>query len=465
MLHRKPQVDPRMHTHFLRAIQEEQLAIVSLLRFLWPLVLLFVIGVASLIYLARPLPPTKIKLATGQPNSSLEALGNKYADYFKKNGVQIEQVNTAGAFENIELIKQGKVDAAFSLGGIPVGETDSRIVSLGSVEYQPLWMFYRGAEFTGDNPTVFFQGKKFSINIPGSGTRHLTEIILSMHDIRIDGNPSMLSLSSGASVEALLSGKIDGLFLVAGIDSKTIQGVLSHPEIKVFNFSVAEAYAKRLRHLEVLSLPHGSIDLKRSVPPRNISMVATTTTILVNEKLHPAIQHLFLESARKMDDEGHSFFQRAGRFPAYIERSIPVSSVADRYYSKGPPALTGYVPFWIASFFDQIWFFVFAAFAIGYPLVKIVPNYRAVYAHFCMTDCYEELAEIDLHLVDTLPSEKLKLLVEKFDALEQRIESLWVPAGLYADQYFLRGAAEIVREKANRLLEDSFASRQLSEGQ
>jgi len=449
--HQKPHIDPRMHMHFLRALHEERVAILSLLRFQWPIVLLFLLGVATLVFVSRPLPPSHVRLAAGQPNSSLEVLATKYADYFKRNGVQVDLVTTAGAFENIELLKKGTVDAALSIGGISVGKDATKIVSLGSVEYQPFWLFYRGAEFAGSNPSVFFEGKTFSVNIPGSGTRHLTEKILSLHGMKIDGNPRLVSFSSGESVDALRSGKIDGVFLVAGLDSKTIEGLIAIPNIHIFNFSVADAYAKRLKYLEVVKLPHGSIDLKRAVPLQDSETVATTTTVLANDKLHPAIQHLFLEASNKIYQDGQDFFSRPGGFPAHIERDIPLSTVAERFYTKGPPALNGYVPYWIASLIDRIWFILFAAFAIGYPLTKIIPNYRELYAHFCMTDCYESLVEIDLQLVDTLRPDELHALLVEFHALEQRIDQLWVPASLKADFYFLRGAVDIVRGKAANL--------------
>lgn len=111
-------------------------------------------------------------------------------------------------------------------------EADAQgIVSLGSVEYQPLWLFYRGPQYDGSNPTAFLKGKTFSINIPGSGTRNLTEKILTLHGIPILDNKHLLSMSSADSVEAMLSGKIDGIFLVAGIESKTIQRLIAAPKL------------------------------------------------------------------------------------------------------------------------------------------------------------------------------------------------------------------------------------------
>ncbi len=455
MSHKKlPHVNPNTHKHFSHAVHEETVAIYSMVRFMWPAVIVLLLCLAALIYYARPLPPSVVKMATGQPYSSLAALGLQYAEHFKENGVQLELVTTAGASENLALLKQGKVDVALSLGGMSAGSDAPDILSLGSVEYQPFWLFYRGPEYEGDNPSEFFNAKTFSINIPGSGSRHMVEKILPLHGINVEKNDRLQQLSSTESVDALLSGKIDGVFLTAGIESKTIQRILSDPTVRIFDFSVADAYAKRLKFLEVITLPHGSIDLVKAVPPKDIHMVATTTTILTNKKLHPAIQQLFLSTTHKIDVGGKTFFVRPGGFPVYTAREIKLSPVAERYYTKGLPALDGYVPFWLASFFDQIWFYLFAAFAIGYPLAKVVPNQRSLYASLCIADCYEELTEIDHKLMHHLTDHELKEVLAEFDKMEKKVNQLWIPASLHAQFYELKNSVEIVRARSMRVLRD-----------
>jgi TRAP-type uncharacterized transport system substrate-binding protein len=439
--------------HVKHAIHEEWQAFLSLMRFQWPLVLLFVCGVVATLYLVRPFPPAQLRIATGQPESSLEALGKQYAGIFAKNGIELELVTTAGAFENVELLKQGKVDAAFSLGGMVLEADAPGVVSLGSVEFQPFWMFYRGPRYDGSNPTVFFKDKFFSINIPGSGTRNLTEKILALHGIPVQGNNHLLSMSSAESVDAMLSGRIDGVFLVAGIESKTIQRLMADPKIHVFSFSSAQAYAKYLNFLEPLSLPRGAFSLVTDTPAQDTQIVATTTTILTTDKLHPAIQHLFLSSTKKLDYKGQSFFTRNSGFPAHIGQGIPASSVANRYFSNGPPALESYAPFWVASFLDQIWFILLATFAIAYPLLKVFPSYRSVYAHLCMTDCFDELRKVDEQCSHANSRSELQTKLDQFDSVETRINHLWIPAGARDSYYNLKNAVEITRLKTERMKE------------
>ena len=453
MNHKKPNENPQLLVHVIHAAHEEWLAFLSLLRYQWPLVLLFVCGVAAVLVQLRPLPPTVVRLATGQPQSSLDLLGKQYAGIFEKTGIQLELVPTAGAFENLQLLKQGKVDAAFSLGGMVLEADAQGIVSLGSVEYQPLWLFYRGPQYDGSNPTAFLKGKSFSINLPGSGTHDLSQKILTLHGISIVENKNLLTLSSAQSVEAMLSGKIDGVFLLAGIESKTIQRLIADPQTHVFSFSNAEAYVKYFKFLEIQRLPRGAFSIVNDFPSKDTQLVATTTTILTTDALHPAIQHLFLSTAKKIDSQKQSFFNRPGGFPAPISRSVPLSSVANRYYTNGPPQLESHAPFWLASFLDQIWFLLLATFAIVYPLLKVLPSYRSFYAHLCMSDSFDALRKVDDESNNASSLAELQAKLAQFDLVEQRINRLWIPSAARGDYYNLKNAVEITRLKTERMKE------------
>lgn len=440
----KPDLDPRLFRHAATIVKDEWQAVLSLVRFQWLLVLAAIVGMAAVVYLTEPLPPRTIRLATGQPDSSLDLLGRKFKSNFSQHGVGIELVNTAGALENVELLRKGKVDAAFSLGGM-VQADRSKIVSLGSVEYQPLWFFYRGQTLEGANPADFFKIRTLSINIPGSGTRSMSEKILALHGIEIDGNPRVVSLSSTQSVAALRDGKIDGMFLVAGIESGTIKRLLAEPAIRVLDLNHAESYRRKMRFLEPITLPRGSLDAVQDSPPQPKQLVATTTTILTTEALHPSMQQLLLATARRIDQEGHDFFMRPGGFPARIDNDVPLSKVAERYYEKGPPLLHGYVPFWIASFFAEIGIIGFWLALIGYPLFKIVPKARIFYATICMNDLYYELRILDRKVKTACTSAEMAGLSDQLDHIEQKARQLWVPVGAHEYFYKLRLAIDVVR--------------------
>src|SRR6476620_6265881 len=75
------------------------------------------LGVAY--WLLDPAPPRHVVLATGQDQGAYAAFGRRYAQILKENGVEVRLRKTAGAAENIALLRQpgGDVDIAFVQGG------------------------------------------------------------------------------------------------------------------------------------------------------------------------------------------------------------------------------------------------------------------------------------------------------------------------------------------------------------
>ena len=447
--HHKPHINPRMTEHIVHALHDEWAALLSIWRFQWPLVLLFFIGLATLLFLSRPFPPHHVRLATGQPGSSLELLGKRYQDSLAIHGITVDLVPTAGASENVQLLKQGTVDLAFSLGGMNRGD-DPAIKSIGSVEYQPLWFFHRETEHSPDLYRIL-STKRVSVNLLGSGTYSLSEKILGLYGINIADNPQLISMSSGDSVEALLDGRIDAMFLVADIKSVSIQRLSKDPKIRVLNFDHADTYAARFKFLEPLKLPRGALDITNDIPSQPKQLVATTTTILMRSNLHPAIQYLFLSTARKSYQSGDTFFSRPGGFPDFVSREVPLSPVADRFYQQGEPILANYLPYWFAVFLDQFWFILFALFAVGYPLFKIIPNYRVIYSSLCISDCFDNLRKIDTQLGNVRDIAGIKAERIAFDATERRVYQLWVPAAAQDSYFKLRNALEILRRRLERM--------------
>ena len=85
---------------------------------------------------------------------------------------------TNGAADNLALLQDpaSGVDVALMQGGVATSPAADNIVMLASLYYEPLWVFYRGAE-TGTqlNPLL---GKRIAIGLPGSGTRAFVEPLL-----------------------------------------------------------------------------------------------------------------------------------------------------------------------------------------------------------------------------------------------------------------------------------------------
>ena len=436
-------------------MREEHLAWRIMFREEWVSLLVILLGVVLIVFVTRPLPPRQVTLAVGQPGSTTEQIGKRYQEIFAQEGVTLTLVNTAGSRESIVEANDANtsINAGFLLGGIAHKGDFPHLVSLGSVQYLPLWLFYRGAEYKGADAINYFRGKPIAIGIEGSGTEQLLTRILAMRGVKISAdNTNLRRLPHAEAREQLLDGKIEAMAIVDGFDSPTIQGLLAHPELHIFDFSYADAYVKRMPYLEVVTIPRGSLNLTKLDPPNDIHMIASTVTLLVEKTMHPAIQQLFLLAADRTSDDVEGFFGRADQFPAYIDKSIPLSEVAQRYYDKGAPWLTGLLPFWVVSYIDRMWLLVLGLFAIILPLFRLLPNYRLFRSRQLISDAYDELKVIEERMYAATSIEQLRYLQDRLDALDAELGDVWVSSDETNRFYTMKSAISLVgREIKERI--------------
>lgn len=444
-LHSK-KLPPRAPSNFRSVVVEELLAFWSFLVSNWLYVLPSLVLIVVLVYVVRPVPPKTVTIATGQLHSSADVVGHKYRAFFRKHGVDLKLVESRGNEENLALLKAGKVDAIFSQGGLPLGDNAEHLLSLGSIAYLPLWLFYHGSEVADADLNAFLAGRVTSINVPGSSTRAMILPVLEGQGINPDA-PGLIHLDTAQSVQAFKDHKIDATFLAASMESENLKILAEVPGARIYNFKLADAYVRQFPYMAALNLPAGSFKLHPAMPKSDVRLIASTLDILTTDRLHPALQLLFMEATTDFENKRVSYFSH-GRFPDYIDTRIPESDVAQRYFKKGSPFLWGRAPYWVASLFDELWFYLLAIGAVVIPLVGFFPSYRKTHAGLSIEHCYDELRRIETEIsiakaraVNPDPE-----LLEQINHLRDRVRILWVPTGNRSAYYDLRAAVNIVRE-------------------
>jgi TRAP-type uncharacterized transport system substrate-binding protein len=112
-----------------------------------------VVTVAAFIALAtwlavarlRPMLQRTVAMAT-YPEGSLNAeLVKRYRDILARDGIDLKPEPSAGAIEAIARLKDSKSETsiAFIPGGLITEQDSPQLVSLGTLFYQPLWIFSR----------------------------------------------------------------------------------------------------------------------------------------------------------------------------------------------------------------------------------------------------------------------------------------------------------------------------------
>jgi hypothetical protein len=99
------------------------------------------------------------------------------------------------------------------------------------------------------------------------------------------------------------------------------------------SFAESEALTRIFPYLVRLVLPRGAIDLARTIPPADISLVSTTNVVLVRKEIHPAIIDLLSQTILDAHG-GPGLFQKTGDFPTQTDPEYPLSQGARDFYKS-----------------------------------------------------------------------------------------------------------------------------------
>lgn len=418
----------------------------SLIKEVWPLIFLLLLALSILIWFAKPAPPDRVLIATGT-GGSYKILGEKYKAYFEKKGIHLELVETHGSKENLQHLidRKDPIQAAFVQGGMISSDNLTGVQSLGSIDYEPVWIFYRKNVFDESKHVSDRDIAKLRVNIGpvGSGTRMQALSIFKLNGLNGDAS-NLLGLSNIDGVEALERGVIDGVFLVDGFDSLSVQKLIKNPDIKLASFQRADAYTRLMPYFEELTVPMGGFDLGKNIPDHAIQLISTTTNLLIDDRLHPAIQVLFLEAAKEINGN-KSYFSKAGQFPVYMNTEAPLSDEAKFFYEKGTPTLMKYLPFWLAEFLERMFFLLLPFAAFAYPVIKSIPSYRTNLAKKQINSIYKELDKFEQNTIQTFNPNRRGEYIEVLNEMERRVLASKAAKLATADCYSLRNNIEFIR--------------------
>lgn len=333
--------------------------------------IVLVLAVALVAWL-RPLPPRKAYLATGQQGSTYRAVAERMRAIFQRHGLELVLVETPGLEQGFAQLRDDSdpVDASFMTAGSRKPRDYQHLVSLGSIHNAPVWVFHRQAP-AGNNPFATLSQQRIAVGLPGSTTLNVFTELLRANGRGLEQAPLAEQLPDQEALEKFRQGQLDAVFLVDGVGSATVRHLLAVPGVRVLDFGPNAAYIQKIPHLKTVTLPQASVDLQRFYPPQDVPLLSSTISLLVEEKMHPAHQWAFLLAVKELSEEQGSFFSRPGEFPAYIDKSVPLSPAAKLYFEKGVPASFQYLPLWLASLYERLWLLALALLAPLVPLAVV----------------------------------------------------------------------------------------------
>lgn len=414
----------------------------------WWIFLIAGIGFVVAFQFVEPAPPRHVVMTSGGESGAYYQFAKRYAAILARSGITLEVLTSEGSVQNLERLKSGEAQIGFVQGGVIEPVDESRIdeepenwglLSLGSMFYEPVWVFYQGKTIERLSE---LRGKRIAIGQEGSGIRQLAQRLLEDNDI--DFRQNTVPISGLDAAEELQQGRIDAAFIIAAEHAPVVQVLLRSPGVKLMNFSQSFAYERRYPFLTRLTMPQGVADLVLDIPPADTRVLAPTASLVVRDDLHPALQNLLLQAARQIHGKP-GFFQTANEFPSYMDGMLPLSSEAERFFKSGPPFLQRYLPFWLAVLVDRLIVLLVPVIALLIPLLRVAPAIYSWRVKSKVFRCYGELKFLEDDLKNHYDPARLAEYRERLDALDEEAAELHVPLGFTDLVYTLREHVNLVR--------------------
>lgn len=414
--------------YFERYAQREFIAWLLIGRYFAVLLPLILIVVVLVLIYVNPFAPKKAYLAIGQTGSSYGVIGEKFKEKFSKYGIDLQLIKTDGLTEGLINLDDPHsiVNASFITAGSTSAQDYPELVSLGSVQFAPMWIFYRGEKLNIDDPFDYFSQRKIGIGKPETNSNKMFRRALLANQKDAINSKGLIELSHLESAEKLKAGELDAVFIVDSFNAPVVQSLLHDPKIHVLSINLADAYVKKYPFLHKLVIPRGSLNLENILPREDITLLGSTTNLLVEASTHPAIQWAFMLAASEFGKFSQDFFSKPGDFPKYQDSGFPLSPVAKRFYTQGQPAVFDYLPLWLGSLIEGAWVMMLAFIALIYPLFKWVLSIRAYPSKKFMYKNFIDMRDLDEDIGHIKTKQDIISLLERVDQLIQSNESRWL---------------------------------------
>ncbi|MBI3903823.1 MAG: ABC transporter substrate-binding protein [Nitrosomonadales bacterium] len=419
------------------------------------ILLVALVGIFSALWFIDTAPPDTITLIAGPKDSEFQRHAEAYRRILARNGVKLNIIPSQGSLENLVHLSDpgfhidvGFVQGGLLQGGVLQGLNTEQLVSLGSIFYEPMMVFYRGE--TAIDRLSRFNGKRLAIGTVSSGTHALASALLKANGIESGGATELLEMDADEAATELLANRIDAVFVMGDSASlQLISGLLHAPGIRLMSFAQAEAYTRNIVYLNKLELSAGAIDLGQNIPEQNVLLLAPTVELVARSGLHPALSDLLLEAAHEVHGSA-GLLQQRGEFPAALEHEFRISEEARRYYTSGKSFLYRNLPFWLATLVSRILMVIVPIIVVLIPGLRLLPPLYRWNIRRRIARWYGALLELERGLLAKCTPEQQVALLKRLDDIERAVNKMKVPKS-FGDQFYgLRQHIGFVRERLLR---------------
>jgi TRAP-type uncharacterized transport system substrate-binding protein len=409
-----------------------------------------VLAIFYVVYsLVDPLPPRRLVIGAGIAGSGYDNFARRYARVLARDGIDLEIRNTAGAVENLDLLRDpaSKVQAALTTVGFAQPDDSDHLASLGGVFDAPIFVFYKSAE----RVTQFAQlrGKRLAIGTAGTSIRPLILQVLKAGGAA-EAPTRFVDMDYDRAIDALIAGEIDVAIFPSQLDTGLLRRALAAPDVRLMNVAQAAAIAKTVPGIKHVVLWQGLIDLTHDIPDADVNLLASGNSLLVRKDLHPALQYLLLEAIREVHSAPGPF-NRLGEFPAEQPNDLPLSLTAQSFYRSGPTFWQRYTSFWLTSLLDRILFFVVPVVAALIPVIGFTSRLYRWLAVRRIVRLHRALGGLERELAQSEDKAQLAQHQARLSEIESVVRTLKVAPPFEVDLHRLRIHLRMVQDHIGRM--------------
>ena len=452
------------------------------------------------ILVLKPGPEGRLVLASGGSEGAYNELAILYQKQMAKYGVEIELRPTTAGTQSLRglldievkppspdssdkrpqiIDRPSDIEAGFikgavagSLQGRLASETEQKwhdrltasVTSVGRMFYEPVYVFYRGEQVKSLSE---FKGKTILVGSNDSGARRVAITLLRGNGVD-DKNSTFIELDLSANAKELTVEGVDVAFVVLPPDSPTVFKLMRVPDILLMNFAAeADAYVSRFPFLSKLVMHQGSIEFAPDIPSADITLLATTATLVVKKSVHPAIVALLAEAVVDNPRKGYDrdgepiLFLKAGEFPNLKDPEYEVAKEAVPIFKNGelpfllrsvaPMNVKLGIPFWVTAYIHKhgtsTVLLLIPILSILLPLMRLLPQLYTWTVKRRLYYWYRHLKILETTLDQNPTAADIAEASLELDRIDTAVSRMKVPIP-YQDQFYdLRGHIDLVRRR------------------
>lgn len=417
----------------------------------WPGVTVVLIAIVFFVTIAvvKPAMPDRILLLTGPETSAYHELGVRYAEDLGRQGLDAQVIVTGGALDNLRRLGSGANVVAFAPATIDWNSTDdvdtSHLVALGSVGFEPLWLFHRAD--LDISRISDLTGRRVATEGEGTTSECIARWLIDHNDLT---NNVELRHLVGANAKMFLRGfadkTIDAVFVTGKTSSPIVKSMLAARDSEFMSFERADAYAKTFPGVTTIVASEGVFDLARNVPPQESQLLANTTCLIARDSLHPAVVPLLLATAENLRQTSTTFSTEV-TFPSSQHVTLPLDRAAGRFFRQGEVGLSKFLPYRVTRTLNHLGFLVLPLVTVAIVFLKAIPAGLRIWVGLRFKRLLKRLAGVEKGYA--AGDDQSRLLAD-LDRIDRASASMFVPGSNARDYVDLRQSLHDMRERVTQ---------------